>query len=85
MPDLPRYRCHKEVCALKILDVDLIVEGVHCGSATLTFEPPFLPIRVSENWVAKHDPRPGGYYVVYDDDYKSFSPAAAFEAGYSLL
>jgi hypothetical protein len=27
----------------------------------------------------------GGYYVVYEDGYDSFSPAAAFEAGYAAL
>ena len=33
----------------------------------------------------KHKPHAGGYYVVYDDGYKSFSPAKAFEEGYRLL
>ena len=27
----------------------------------------------------------GGYYVVYEDGYKSFSPAGAFESGYTPL
>jgi hypothetical protein len=27
----------------------------------------------------------GGYYVVYEDGYKSFSPASAFENGYTRL
>lgn len=33
----------------------------------------------------KHKPEVGGYYVVYKDGYKSFSPAAAFDEGYTLI
>ena len=27
----------------------------------------------------------GGYYVVYEDGYKSFSPSKAFDEGYTLI
>ena len=37
------------------------------------------------NYMHKHKPEVGGYYVVYEDGYKSFSPAGAFESGYTLL
>lgn len=40
---------------------------------------------VSAAYIGKHNPRPGGYYVRYLDGYESFSPAGAFEAGYSLI
>jgi hypothetical protein len=30
-------------------------------------------------------PQPGGYFVVYKDGYKSFSPAKAFEEGYTRI
>ena len=33
----------------------------------------------------KHDPQAGGYYVVYADGYQSFSPAQAFEEGYTRI
>jgi len=33
----------------------------------------------------KHKPEVGGYYVVYADGYKSFSPAQAFEEGYTRV
>ena len=33
----------------------------------------------------KHQPTVGGYYVVYKDGYKSFSPADAFESGYTRV
>lgn len=42
-------------------------------------------VTVGEEYVRKHNPNVGGYYVRYEDGYESFSPAAAFEAGYSLL
>lgn len=40
---------------------------------------------MSPEYVAKHKPEVGGYYVVYEDGYKSFSPAGAFESGYTPL
>lgn len=42
-------------------------------------------IEVSAEFMAKHKPEPGGYYVVYKDGYASFSPAAAFEDGYTKI
>lgn len=44
----------------------------------------FAPVVLSARFVKKHDPQPGGYYVAYKDGYKSFSPAEAFESGYTL-
>ena len=37
------------------------------------------------NYVKKHNPQAGGYYVVYEDGYKSWSPAEAFESGYTKM
>jgi len=39
---------------------------------------------VSDAFYSKHEPEIGGYFVRYDDNYESFSPAAAFEGGYKL-
>lgn len=81
---LPRYRCHKEVSALRIKHVIETPSGFE-----LHFEGDrFVPAFVSRNWVvSKEKPENlvGGYYVVYDDGYQSWSPAAAFGAGYTLL
>ena len=52
--------------------------------AVLKVQEPFAPITVAADWFNKHAPQVGGYYVVYDDGYKSFSPAKAFEEGYTL-
>jgi len=40
---------------------------------------------VAGDYVKKHSPLPGGYYVLYEDGYESYSPAKAFEDGYSLI
>lgn len=87
---LPRYRCHKEVWALKIdklrpyshEDPDAETDG----SFWLTFhDERYSPIHVDARYMRKHNPQSGGYYVQYQDGYKSFSPAEAFEAGYTLI
>lgn len=41
--------------------------------------------RVPEDWLAKHRPEVGGYFVTYDDGYESYSPATPFEEGYTLI
>jgi hypothetical protein len=40
---------------------------------------------VSTEYVRKHKPVVGGYWVQYADGYQSFSPANAFEEGYTLI
>ncbi len=82
---MPLYKCHKEVFALKIKDIGYPKEG--CGTDhTLLFEETgFAPIEVSKEYIQNHNPEAGGYYVVYKDGYKSFSPAKAFEDGYTLI
>ena len=94
--ELPRYRCHKEVWALKIkaiaYDSDAaLIEGRETdGSAIITpVEEGYAPIRVDREYVRKRlpvsGPIVGGYYVVYNDGYKSFSPEDAFEEGYTRI
>lgn len=80
--EMPRYKCHKEVWALQI---DRVVP-TEDGGATLYFKRGgYGPIQMPFEWITRHDPRRGGYYVVYGDGYKSFSPADTFEAGYTEL
>lgn len=77
---LPSWRCHKVVQALKIAAIIPNPRGVE-----LHFDDQrFCPIEVGDAWVNKHAPQPGGYLVVYPGDgYRSWSPADAFEAGYT--
>ena len=55
-------------------------------SAQLSFaDDRYAPITVDATWIQKHNPGVGGYYVVYDDGYASYSPAKAFEPGYAKI
>ncbi len=88
--EMPKYRCHKEVWALKIAKVvPSLTAAKDClnpHTATLIPEDNrYGPVEVSKEYVTKHKPKAGGYYVVYKDGYKSFSPAEAFEGGYTLI
>ena len=90
--EMPRYRSHKEVWALKIKTVELDSVKAQAenretdGSATITPEEEgYAPFRVDHEYVRKHNPQAGGYYVVYADGYKSWSPAEAFEEGYTRI
>lgn len=89
---MPRYRSHKEVWALQIAAIlfDAGVARVENretdGSATITpVDSRYAPFKVDAAYVSKHNPEAGGYYVVYADGYKSWSPAEAFEEGYTLV
>lgn len=42
-------------------------------------------VDVSSFQITKHNPQIGWYYVVYEDGYVSFSPAGAFEGGYTKI
>lgn len=78
---MPRYVCHKEVWALKIATISTDIET---DESTLWFDDArYSPKKVSPAWTTKHLPVPGGYLVVYDDGYESFSPKKAFEDGYT--
>ena len=91
--ELPKYVSHKTVSAVKL---ELVIHrpnpdltgktaaGSH-GGYLHPVDTSFSPIEVSAAYMTKHVPRPGGYYVKYEDGYESFSPAAAFEAGYTAL
>lgn len=79
-----KYKCHKVVEAGKILTIiephtmagspwEFIIEG-HIGR-----------VAVMPEWYARHKPEKGGYVVVYEDTYMSYSPGAAFESGYALI
>lgn len=81
--EMPRYQCHKKVWALKIESVSWSNGG---DNLRLTFEDEgYAPLDLEEDYFRKHHPVAGGYYVVYEDGYNSFSPAKAFEDGYTRL
>ena len=82
--EMPKYRCHKVVYALRIMSIKTYSEP-ETYTELVFADGRFAPLRVTEEWGMKHDPHAGGYYVVYEDGYTSFSPAKAFEEGYTLI
>jgi len=90
--EMPRYQCHKKVWALKIAALEPAPpakqneEALPVGSFLMTpIEPGYGKIVLSADYMLKHKPQVGGYYVVYEDGYLSWSPARVFEDGYTLI
>jgi hypothetical protein len=80
---LPRYQCHKQVWALKIEEI--MPARDNDGALIVPADDAYADFEVDAAYIQKHKPEVGGYYVVYDDGYKSFSPAKAFEEGYTRI
>lgn len=76
---MKKYKSHKIVEADKIAE---LVVGASSGELALFFADKTSRV-VSAEYVNKHKPQVGGYYVRYADGYESFSPADAFESGYT--
>ncbi len=86
---LPRWQSHKKVWADKIVGISKadnnqqpvmpddsgIVWHLACGAF----------IHVSFALIARGSPSVGDYYVLYEDSYQSWSPAKAFDSGYTRL
>lgn len=82
--EMPRYRCHKEVHALKIKAIEIREDG---SAVIAPSDPGFAVFETRPGWGDKfhgteEDP---GYYVVYADGYASWSPSKAFEDGYERV
>ena len=80
--EMPKYQCHKQVWALKIKSVKVASDG----TAVITpADTGFGDFDVEASYIDKHHPQPGGYYVLYVGGYESYSPAYAFESGYTRI
>lgn len=91
-PNMPHYQSHKTVHAFKIAGIQEDSERASVekretsGGAWITPEEKgFLPFHVSMEYMDKHCPEVGGYYVLYQDGYESFSPSDVFEEGYTRI
>ena len=94
--EMPRYKCHKVVHALKIGKLDQTPEPDHGDPSApvetrdgLTITPSdkgYAPFFVGAEWCKRYDGGNDlGYYVVYEDGFASWSPTKAFEDGYARL
>lgn len=83
---LPFYTCHKRVQAVKISYIrnHKLHEEWKDVQTSMTLVPveELRPFEISKEYVRRHNPQPGGYYVRYEDGYESYSPAEPFESGY---
>lgn len=78
MAELPRYKCHKEVRALKITSITFLEDdAASLNNGFLVTNPGFGS--------KFHGDDDLGYYVIYGDGYESWSPSKAFEEGYTLI
>jgi hypothetical protein len=75
--DLPRWQCHKEVFADKIVGSADVGRDLYLASGAF--------VRVQRELQTNGRPIIGGYYVRYLDGYESWSPADAFEDGYTRI
>jgi hypothetical protein len=86
---MPQYQSLKKVWAVKIANILRDGEGEDRetdGTAMITpVEERFAPFMVDAEFMRRNKPEVGGYYVVYEDGYKSYSPAKAFEDGYTQI
>lgn len=81
-----KFKCHKVVEAAKIVEIRrkgieplLDRNMLEFGRPSLEFE------AVTDQWLEHHAPTIGGYFIRYEDGYTSFSPAEAFEKGYTEI
>lgn len=88
LESLTRYRSHKVVRAAKIISISAGMQGLQGFQHRLALkvaEGILTHVDVSAEWLHEKRAEAGGYYVLYDDNYASFSPAKAFEEGYTAL
>ncbi|WP_299085170.1 hypothetical protein [uncultured Paraglaciecola sp.] len=81
--ELPKYKCHKEVWAFKIDEIVYSEDSVNGDMIIFGFNGETSD--VTQEYMDKHKPQSGGYFVLYEGGYQSYSPADAFEAGYTLI
>lgn len=86
---MKRYKCHKVVEAGKIVQINWETERPDWpggkGMVFLDNKKTGELVPIDRGWFEKHEPEVGGYFVRYADGYTSYSPAEAFESGYTEI
>ena len=91
--EIPKYQSYIKVGALKIKDIKLLSASKPDKNGAedipvVTIYPEndtYRAFDVPYEYYSKHNPKAGGYYIVYPDGYISFSPENVFEDRYVLL
>jgi hypothetical protein len=87
-PILARWQCHKVVAAGEIRG---LINGYRAGAECVvalvvrTADEANSEVCPDDAFFARGTPVLGDYFVRYDDGYISWSPAAAFESGYTKI
>lgn len=81
LPTLRKWRCHKVVEAARIVEYHAVGKP---GHRRLVLEGA-IEIDVPFAFTARGNPAIGDFFVRYEDGYESWSPAKAFEDGYTKL
>lgn len=89
MPELeqyPLYQCHKRVRAFCIAEIQRNDNNAEdpAGATLVPDDENLEPRKVPGEYLERHKPEVGGYWVQYADGYESYSPAIPFEQGYAL-
>ncbi len=88
--EMPKYKCHKEVHALKIKSIvfphnsGMELHFRDEGFAAITIKNP-EGVRIKQAMRPYLEENDLGYLVIYEDGYRSWSPTKAFEDGYTRL
>ena len=82
--EMPRYRSHKEVWALKIAAIEI---NEDMSAKIAPADPRYETFTTAPGWAKRFESKHNdpGYYVVYQDGFKSWSPTQAFEEGYTRI
>lgn len=82
---MPQWQCHKKVRASKITKITVTSNRNTLVDAVAARLDDGQWVVLDPAFCAKHAPQAGGYLVQYEDGYLSFSPAKAFEEGYTKI
>lgn len=80
---LQQWKCHKIVKAGLISAITIVSNKAEDGFDSVMVHVGDKRYEVSLKWLAEKKAKIGGYFVVYDDEYVSYSPSKAFEDGYA--
>ena len=80
--EMPKYKCHKEVHALKLAGVDILEDG---SAMLCPADKGLSSFEKSVYWAKKFEGegKDPGYFVIYKDGYQSWSPTKEFEEDYT--
>ena len=88
----PRYKCHKEVYALKIAKIvrdskeRTTEDGTAVGAMIHPSEDGYAPFSVTGQWLERYSPKVGGFFVVSIFERRSYySPGEVFRAEHTRI